>query len=210
MAKVTKVQRVKVEKALNKFLAERRISDGGYAPVTDEDMKQLDDLMYELVQAKCGADPDGDRPIECTLVNRKTHERLHYFPIPYGHKLKNFEAMRNRISLLMTNLDMAQEAVSKMMRGFMDYDMPRIGLTYQNWYMGGVPPRQYGHYWARSKTLFKGSQVVEVTYGKPTERGLVVRLPGRDDVAPLEEITQWGPQVLSYSGGPLPWGKDNE
>ncbi|KKN96814.1 hypothetical protein LCGC14_0164580 [marine sediment metagenome] len=210
MAKVTKAQRAKVAKALNKLLAERRISDGGYAPATEQDIDQIHVLFCTIIEAKWGSDPDGDLPVEYKLINRHTEERLHYYPIPYGHRLKDFEAMRNRVSLLMANLDMAQEAVSKMMRGFMDYDMPRIGLTYRNWYMGGAAPHQRGHYWAASSKLFKGRQVVEVTHGQPTGRGLVVRLPGQDEQISLDEIKLWGPQVLNFDSGPLPWGDSND
>lgn len=205
MAKVTKRQRTKVDKALDKLLAERRVSTGGYAPVTDEDLEQLHVLMYAIIEAKWGEDPDGDLPIEYKVVNRQAHERMHYAPIPYKHKINNFEGIRNWLSLLVMNLDMAQEAVSKAMRSFMEYDMPRIGLTYQNWYKGGRPPHQPGHYWAWSRELFKGSQVIEVRYGQPSTKPLVVRLPGQDDQIPLDKIDAWGPEVLNYGRGPLPW-----
>lgn len=66
------------------FLAERRESDGGYAPVTDLDMEQLYTIMDMLLDRKFGEDPDGDLPIEYKLINRNLYFGMHYRPIPYS------------------------------------------------------------------------------------------------------------------------------
>ena len=65
------------------FLAEHRESDGGYARITPGDLDLLHDIIRELIELKCDEDPDGDRPIEFTIVNRRTHEPMHYAPVPY-------------------------------------------------------------------------------------------------------------------------------
>ena len=91
------------------FLKERRESNGGgWAPVTDEDMEQFHEVIYALIEAKWGADADGDRPMEYKLIDRTRYKSLHYFPIPYGHKDgKREEEFDNAI----TNLSMAMESV---------------------------------------------------------------------------------------------------
>ena len=90
------------------FLKERRVSDGGWAPVTGDDMEQFHAVIYSLIEAKWGADPDGDRPIQYKLVDRTKYWPLHYFPIPYGHDDgKREEEFDNA----MTNLSMAMEAI---------------------------------------------------------------------------------------------------
>lgn len=59
-------------------------SDGGYAKVSDADFAELADLIQVLIKARWEGDEDGDLPIEYTLVNRTTHHRLHFRPVPYG------------------------------------------------------------------------------------------------------------------------------
>lgn len=59
-------------------------SDGGYAKVSDADFGELADLIHVLVKARWGEDEDGDLPVEVTLVNRTTHKRLLFVPVPYG------------------------------------------------------------------------------------------------------------------------------
>lgn len=94
---------------IEKFLKERRESNGGgWAPVTDEDMELFHAVLYSLIEAKWGADADGDRPMEYKLIDRTQYRPLHYFPIPYGHKDgKREEEFDNTI----TNLSMAMESV---------------------------------------------------------------------------------------------------
>ena len=59
-------------------------SDGGYAKVSDAEFAELADLIHVLIEARWGSDEDGDLPIEFALVNRTTHHRLHFMPVPYG------------------------------------------------------------------------------------------------------------------------------
>jgi hypothetical protein len=90
------------------FLKERRESDGGWAPVTDEDMEQFHAVIYALIEAKWGADPDGDRPIDYILIDRTKYRPMDFFPLPYGHRTgKREEEFDNA----MTNLSMAMEAI---------------------------------------------------------------------------------------------------
>jgi hypothetical protein len=66
------------------YLSERRESvRGGWAQITKGDMELLDKIIRGLVAAKCCKDADGDVPVEWTLVNRRTHERLGFIPVPY-------------------------------------------------------------------------------------------------------------------------------
>lgn len=68
-----------------RWLSKPRIkSEGGYAPVDRESLFELDALISLLIKARWEGDEDGDLPIEYTLVNRTTHHRLHFRPVPYG------------------------------------------------------------------------------------------------------------------------------
>lgn len=66
------------------FLKDRRESDGGYAPVTEADMNRLDGIIATLVALKFDEDPDDDRPVVWRLINRNTHQGMHYRPVPYS------------------------------------------------------------------------------------------------------------------------------
>ena len=74
----------KLGNMIDTFLSQRRESDdGGWAPVTPDDMKQLDGILWALIEAKWGKDPDGDRPVEYTLVDRTRYERNCFFSPHY-------------------------------------------------------------------------------------------------------------------------------
>jgi len=65
------------------FLEDHRESDGGYAKITPVDIQLLHAIVQMLIERKCERDPDGDLPIEFKIVNRRTHERMHYGQVPY-------------------------------------------------------------------------------------------------------------------------------
>lgn len=102
-------------KLLDQFLAERRESTdgGGWAQITDDDLRALHDVLECLVEMKCEGDADGDRPIEWDLTNRRTHHRMRYRPIPYFHsldempKLDAIQAALNLHHVMTMNYDIA-------------------------------------------------------------------------------------------------------
>jgi len=55
---------------INAFLLDRRESEGGYALVTNQDHTDLNDIIEDLIDAKCERDPDGDRVFEFSVINR--------------------------------------------------------------------------------------------------------------------------------------------
>jgi hypothetical protein len=73
------------------FVNERRKSDGGYAPVEEDDFGMLSELIHELIALKWESDPDGDFPINVKIINRKTHWPLHYMPLYYDHHVEDGE-----------------------------------------------------------------------------------------------------------------------
>lgn len=62
-----------IRNKIDSFLAERRKSEGGYALITDQDVKDLSGIIRGLIELKCERDPDGDLPIQFALCNRRTH-----------------------------------------------------------------------------------------------------------------------------------------
>lgn len=79
-----------LDNLIDRFLEDHRESHrGGWAKITPEDVTLLWEIVHELVELKCDADADGDYPVEVHLVNRRTHERMHYSPIPYREQHKD-------------------------------------------------------------------------------------------------------------------------
>jgi len=76
--------------AVSDFLEKpRSVSDGGWAPVSEEDFKELGDVIHDLIRARWGEDPDGDLPVEFDLINRTTHQRQWFLPVPYARPCEN-------------------------------------------------------------------------------------------------------------------------
>ena len=105
-----------LDKLIDKFLAERRKSDGGWAPVTERDLGQLYIIVEKIIGMKWGQDPDGDLPIEWKIIDRTRFERLHYFPVPYEHKMKSDSELADRLSTVMTNADLATHELAMSLR----------------------------------------------------------------------------------------------
>jgi hypothetical protein len=68
---------------IDQFLANHRHSNGGWAEITEEDIDGLRSIINALVSRKCDKDPDGDYPIEVKIINRRTTNRLSFYPLPY-------------------------------------------------------------------------------------------------------------------------------
>lgn len=73
----------KLLQQLERFLKERRRSEGGYAQITHQDMNDLYAIIRTIIKEKCEADPDGDYPIDVQLTDRTRFRPLHFMPVPY-------------------------------------------------------------------------------------------------------------------------------
>ena len=80
---MAKSDKTKLLAKIESFLTTRSLSDGGWAPVSKEDFDSLDEIFSELIDAKWGADPDGDRPINFKLIDRTRFEPDHFDLYPY-------------------------------------------------------------------------------------------------------------------------------
>jgi hypothetical protein len=61
-------------------------SQGGFAAVAEDELEQLHGIIHALIGAKYEVDPDGDLPVEFSLVDRTRFERPMQVAIPYTHK----------------------------------------------------------------------------------------------------------------------------
>ena len=104
-----------LDKLIDKFLAERRVSDGGWAPVTESDSYQLNAIIERLVRMKWTADPDGDRPIEWRIIDRTQFGRLQYAPVPYEHDADG-ELGLERLNIVLLNANIANRELDVTLR----------------------------------------------------------------------------------------------
>jgi len=103
-------RRLDLTTRMNEFLKVRVLSHGGYAPVSEADLKALAQLIRDLIGLKWGADPDGDVPVEVDLVDRTRFERLHFWPMPYTHKgddANEMPAFERALDVALYNLSVA-------------------------------------------------------------------------------------------------------
>lgn len=99
-----------LQQSIFDFLRERRESKGGgWAQVTTADVEQLQNIIGNLLVLKCELDADGDLPIEVTIVNRRTHQRLQFSPVPYGRLLGDGGDDEKRMHVALRNLREASE-----------------------------------------------------------------------------------------------------
>lgn len=94
------------------FLAERRKSDGGFAPVTEQDLNQLCSIMEKLTGMKWGRDADGDLPIDWEIIDRTRFERMHFQPVPYQHKAQNELAANEHLNAVVLNARIANDELN--------------------------------------------------------------------------------------------------
>lgn len=57
--------------------------DGNFAPVSDDDIVTLSDILNALVEGKWEADADGDFPVNTYLINRNVYQNWNFAPVTY-------------------------------------------------------------------------------------------------------------------------------
>jgi len=77
------VDAVLIKKITEFLLSPRKSQRGGWADVTQEDVHQLWDIIFRLVELKFQRDADGDLPIEWNLVNRHETYGVPFVPVRY-------------------------------------------------------------------------------------------------------------------------------
>jgi len=91
------------------FLAERKLSEGGYAPVAFEDMHRLREVIQALLEAKWGCDSDGDLPVDFMVVDRNLHQSSLYSPLPYPHNIETADQALAALHVALGNVKRAND-----------------------------------------------------------------------------------------------------
>lgn len=114
-----KPKREKLNAMLDKFLSEPRLDGNGWAPVTDGDVEDLNEIFNLIEEMKCDRDADGDSTLELEVVNRVTHERMSFRPVPYAEwKMRDTKGASDWEVLKVAefNLALAQDRFEKAFR----------------------------------------------------------------------------------------------
>lgn len=101
-----------VMKKVAKFAEERRESDGGWAPVTEDDMDQLRYIIDALLLLKFAEAPTVICQSTTFLVDRTKYEPMHYEPLPY----KTEASFVERLNIAMMNAEIAQDRARQIVR----------------------------------------------------------------------------------------------
>ena len=99
---------------IDRFLAHRRKSDGGYAKIVPKDIDDLYEIVFGLIELKCEPDTSNDRPIQVKLINRVLYEPMHFMAVPYSHDTK--ADLPEIMEQLLGNLQLATGAVDNFFR----------------------------------------------------------------------------------------------
>ena len=93
---------------MRNFLKGQSVSlDGGWAIVTEADMKEFNELVQGMVELRFGEDADRDRPVNFRLVDRTRFEPMHYWPLRYEHEAETMDDLLEIMHLAEMNLGIA-------------------------------------------------------------------------------------------------------
>lgn len=107
---------VKLIQRIDAFLAVRKKSDGGFAPVTETEMEELDEIVGGLIAAKYEKDPDGDLPVRYKLLDRTRYDPDHYVPVASTVRAKDWQEYIEPLADAMTNVRIATDRADILMR----------------------------------------------------------------------------------------------
>lgn len=70
-------------KRIKDYVGEHRESEfGGYANITQGDVNELYDIVWDIIHLKCDPDPDGDYPFSFALCDRRKFQMQSFPYIP--------------------------------------------------------------------------------------------------------------------------------
>lgn len=101
---------------IDKFIKDRRRSEGGWPPVADGDIQQLYEVIRAIINAKFDLDPDGSSVIEFRIVDRSKGWMPYFQAMPYSHKIDNDGDWETLFEIALNNLGEAQRAIDTALR----------------------------------------------------------------------------------------------
>ena len=125
-------RRPKLDKAIDLYLKKRSYSGGGWAPVEEEELIQLVEIIDLLICSKYSPDPDGDRPINFMVIDRTSCEPLNFQALPHAPRNEGdnqtardifteavrFEIAQMNMKIAMSSLEAAARPINKYVNEF--------------------------------------------------------------------------------------------
>jgi hypothetical protein len=112
----------KLQTQIEKFLENKKKSEGGWAPVDEGEIDELSEIVYALIEAKYQRDPDGDLPVSAHLTDRTRFKLPLILPIPHTRDeavpdvSAMLEAMSNHLSMAASHSESAN-TLMRLVRG---------------------------------------------------------------------------------------------
>ena len=80
---------------INNFITGRKVSQGGYAPVTKQEIHDINHIIEKLLELKYERDSDGALPITWAIVDRTKYYNpfLRYSQLEYPSNAQNDEGV---------------------------------------------------------------------------------------------------------------------
>lgn len=111
-------------KLISDWAIDQKVSEGSYAPVDPKEIVALNEIILKLLELKYQRDPDGDLPVEWTLVDRTHfyHPFLFYSRMKYPHNARNDEGkydiakLEEGLDVRLMNLSIAMDEVKMISR----------------------------------------------------------------------------------------------
>jgi hypothetical protein len=84
-----------INEKICEFVKDYKKSDGGYAPVDQNELAELYEIIDMIIKMKYQPDPDGDLPLRCTI-----QDRTRFMKIPFTEYIE-YESSLERASALL-------------------------------------------------------------------------------------------------------------
>lgn len=94
------------------------VQDGGWLPVTPNDMRLLVKVVYDVIKAKWDPDAEGDLPVEPRLVDRTRYGFSSGRPLPHLHQVETMAEMLEIVRVAATNVDLAMVSYKEVSQYF--------------------------------------------------------------------------------------------
>lgn len=163
---MSKKKELKILNKIKSFLKEKTTHDKASSSDVEKAMNQLGDIVYDLISTKYKPS-DFSVPIEFMLINRKTHQKLHYRPLPYINDKSSSEEISEYFRMLFMNnsilsndLRVAEYEMSKI---FKKKDNEVESLKKENEFLKSV---NKGIHDADNKKVLSATQVIKTLKNK--------------------------------------------
>lgn len=124
-----------------KSFLKKKVNNNQSLPKSVElDMSQLGTIISKIIQSKYQTSMD--TPIDFMLINRKTHQSMHYRPLPYTHDTNDPKVFEEYFKMAFMNAGISKEELRlveyEMNKKFLNKDNEILKLKEENEFLKKV------------------------------------------------------------------------